>query len=377
MEKVTFREFFTTVGRGVWQAMKWVAGMFGYGDPSWYGRLVRRIFAGCLAIIAMVVALAAVCAAYEGIRDDYFAEDVTGGLESVRYVGREVYYDEAKCRVVNERTGEEIEDVDWIRMSVDGDSLVCFATAGKRGYFNRFTGEVSIAPEYSRAWIFSEGLCCVEDGDSLIFLNHAGERAFDASFRRSPNADGYVFHGGYCIMAVEDYRYGVINTKGDWVLEPLYDDVRYFGNGLWAVEQSGMYGLYDVLAQEYVLPCEYRFIDVREGEYVVQKQDYSMVRLDSALNVVRSFVYTSLSDLYYGTGTFDGMGDEMQVRAGCKVYEVQPDWDKGARYGLLGADGKPVTKPLYSHIRAIGEDLYSCSQGNYCVTVNGKGECVE
>ena len=65
MEKVTFREFFTTLGRGVWQAMKWVAGMFGYGDPSWYGRLIRRIFAGCLAIIAMVVALAAVCAAYE------------------------------------------------------------------------------------------------------------------------------------------------------------------------------------------------------------------------------------------------------------------------------------------------------------------------
>ena len=72
MEKVTFREFLTTLGRGVWQAMKWVAGMFGYGDPSWYGRLLRRIFAGCLAIIAMVVALAAVCAAYEGIKEDYF-----------------------------------------------------------------------------------------------------------------------------------------------------------------------------------------------------------------------------------------------------------------------------------------------------------------
>lgn len=377
MEKVTFREFFTTLGRGVWQAMKWVAGMFGYGDPSWYGRLIRRIFAGCLAVVAMVVALAAVCAAYEGIREDFFAEGQACVVPVVRYVGREVYYNEDECCVVNERTGEKIEEVDWIRMSVDGDSLVCFATGDKRGYFNRFTGMVSIAPKYSRAWIFSEGLCCVEDGDSLFFLNHAGERAFDASFRRSPNADGYVFHGGYCIMAMEDCRYGVINTKGDWVLKPVYADVRYFGNGLWAVEQSGMYGLYDVLVQEYVLPCEYRFIDVREGEYVVQKQDYSMVRLDSALNVVRSFVYTSLSDLYYGTGTFDGMGDEMQARAGCKVYEVQPDWDKGARYGLLGADGKPVTKPLYSHIRAIGEDLYSCSQGNYCVTVNGKGECVE
>ena len=71
MEKVTFREFFTTVGRGVWQAMKWVAGMFGYGDPSWYGRLVRRIFAGCLAIIAMVVALAAVCADYAVFSYEY------------------------------------------------------------------------------------------------------------------------------------------------------------------------------------------------------------------------------------------------------------------------------------------------------------------
>lgn len=377
MEKVTFREFFTTLGRGVWQAMKWVAGMFGYGDPLWYGRLIRRIFAGCLAVVAMVVALAAVCAAYEGIREDFFAEGQACVVPVVRYVGREVYYNEDECCVVNKRTGEKIENVDWIRTSVDGDSLVCYATEGKRGYFNRFTGKVSIAPEYSRAWIFSEGLCCVEDGDSLVFLNHMGERAFDASFRRSPNADGYVFHGGYCIMAVENYRYGAIDTNGEWVLEPMYDDLRYFGNGLWAVEQSGMYGLYDVLEEVYVLPCEYRFIDVRDGNYVVQKQDYSMEKLDSSLNVVRSFVYTSLSDLYYGTGTFDGMGNEIQARAGCKVYEVQPDWDKPARYGLLEAGGKPVTKPLYSHIRAIGEDLYSCSQGNYCVTVNGKGECVE
>lgn len=377
MEKVTFREFFTTLGRGVWQAMKWVAGMFGYGDPSWYGRLIRRIFAGCLAVVAMVVALAAVCAAYEGIREDFFAEGQACVVPAVRYVGKEVYYNENECCVVNERTGEKIEDVDWIRMSVDGDSLVCFAIGDKRGYFNRFTGKVSIAPKYSRAWIFSEGLCCVEDGDSLFFLNHAGERAFDAAFRRSPNANGYVFHGGYCIMAMEDYRYGVINTKGEWVLEPVYADVRYSGNGLWAVEQSGMYGLYDVLGQEYVLPCEYRFIDVREDDYVVQKQDYSMVRLDSTLNKVRSFVYTSLSDLYYGTGTFDEIGNEIQARARCRMYEVHPDWRKSARYGLLDAEGKPVTKPLYSHIQAIDEDLYSCSQGNYCVMVNSKGECVK
>lgn len=377
MKKTVIKDFFTALGRGIRNVIRWVAGMFGYGDPSWYGRLVRRIFAGSLAVIAMVVALAALCGAYEIIKTDYFTEDQADEFETARYVSREVYYNETKGQVVNERTGKKIKDVDWISTSVDGDSLVCFATDGKRGYFNRFTGKVSIAPQYSRAWIFSEGLCCVENGDSLIFLNHEGKRAFDASFWYSPHADGYVFHDGYCIMATENYNYGVIDTNGNWVLEPVYTDVQNLGNGLWAIEQSGLYGLYNILEKKYVLPCEYLFIDMQDSEYVVQKQDYSMERLDTALNTVHSFVYTSLSDLYYDTGTFDETGNEIQARATCKAYEVQPDWNKSARCGLLGDNGKPVTKPLYSHIQAIGKDLYSCSQGNYCVIINGKGECVE
>jgi hypothetical protein len=37
MKKVTFKEFFTTIGCGLWQAVRWVAGIFDYKDDSKFG----------------------------------------------------------------------------------------------------------------------------------------------------------------------------------------------------------------------------------------------------------------------------------------------------------------------------------------------------
>ena len=48
--------------------------------------------------------------------------------------------------------------------------------------------------------------------------------------------------------------------------------------------------------------------------------------------------------------------------------------------GLMTADGKMVTKPLYLAIHAIGYDLYRCEvydgYNSYSVLVNGKGEVI-
>lgn len=94
-----------------------------------------------------------------------------------QYVSRNVSYSQSAGKVENFKTGETIRNVDWIYKSVDGDSMVCFASKGKRGYFNKFTGKVVIKPQYKRAWIFSEGLACVEENDTLFFINHKTRRS--------------------------------------------------------------------------------------------------------------------------------------------------------------------------------------------------------
>ena len=49
----------------------------------------------------------------------------------------------------------------------------------------------------------------------------------------------------------------------------------------------------------------------------------------------------------------------------------------GGSEGLMTADGRMVTKPIYSDITAIGPDMYLCdvSQGVQ-VVLNGRGERV-
>lgn len=381
MKKVTFKEFIETLASGIWQAIKWVAGMFGYNDQTRYGMAIRRIFAGCLAILAVLFTVAGIIGACFAIKKNFFSsplQEIVDCSMSVQRVSRHVVFQVNKKCIINKKTGLKIENVDWICKSVDGDSLVCYATNGKRGYFNKYTGKVVIAPQYTKAWIFGDGLGCVEENDSLIFINHKGEKVFNRSFKFSNNADGYVFHDGYCIMGVADYMYGVINKKGEWVVKPRYVDVKRGGDGFWVLKDKDGYGLYNDSIQKMLLPCEYRYVCNDMNGIVVQYQDYTMQRLNYDLSVKDAFVFTGISYLSYSTDELDDNNEQIMSVATCRRYEVAPYRNiGGGRYGLMDSDGHPLTKPMYESIIAVDKDLYQC--GNWCgsILINSKGEIVQ
>lgn len=54
MKKVTFKEYFATLLGGLWQAILWVIGLFGYKDESSFGKVVKRIFASCATILLIL-----------------------------------------------------------------------------------------------------------------------------------------------------------------------------------------------------------------------------------------------------------------------------------------------------------------------------------
>lgn len=222
MEKVTCKQFFTTLGAGIWQSICWFYNLCGYKDKSLYGLFVKRVFTGCVTILMMIFTGALLWALYS----DHMKMPKYNYYDW-HFVSRNVSYSQSAGRVENFKTGETIRNVDWIYKSVDGDSMVCFASKGKRGYFNKFTGKVVIKPQYKRAWIFSEGLACVEENDTLYFINHKNQKVIKANFVFDENSDGYVFHNGFCIVAVDNYKYGIINRQGKWLLKPEYEDVRY------------------------------------------------------------------------------------------------------------------------------------------------------
>lgn len=59
----------------------------------------------------------------------------------------------------------------------------------------------------------------------------------------------------------------------------------------------------------------------------------------------------------------------IEKMAKCRRYEAETGW-----YGLMTADGKVVTPPSFSEIKAVGYDMYLCKDNNEDgIILNGKG----
>ena len=138
--KVSFRMFFTILGRGIWQAICWVAGMFGYNDKSTYGKVVRRIFAGSVAIVAFAFAVVVAYAAYTAMKEDiqekaYRKSELTERQLSQNISYMQNYYTWHDSYLFNYVTGKKMHEgkIAWIIRSEDDDSLAGFSDGKKRG----------------------------------------------------------------------------------------------------------------------------------------------------------------------------------------------------------------------------------------------------
>lgn len=112
----------------------------------------------------------------------------------------------------------------------------------KRKYIDR-TKEipVTIPGAFDHAWRFSEGKAAVSVHGKLGFINSSGEYVIDTMFvysnkskqgqaqynRQTKGFVDFIFHNGLCVMMDTNGKYGLINDKGDWVIEAEYEGVEY------------------------------------------------------------------------------------------------------------------------------------------------------
>lgn len=387
MKKTTFREFFSTLFNGLWQAVCWLTGTGEYRNRSTYGKVLKRIVALCLTLLLIQFTTASLYDAIERMR---YRTDLTNKVVGENFLSNRIVLQRLfseKIRIYDKQKKKVLyDDFDWVVTSEDNDSLAVFARKGMRGYLHRRTGEIVIPEIYSHAWIFSEGLAAVEQNGNINFIDPSGKVVIDKDFPMYyDNKTDYVFTDGHCLMRnPANGKKGLIDKNGQWVLPAEYDEL-FFTRGFWQAEKDGRTGLYTA-DLKMLLPVEYQSIQVIDSIIEVHLADHSVRRYDHQGRVVVDFVIDEISSLRYemptprnGNETCDNDTCATQKHYGtanCLQYLVRGDrYNETDGYGLLDRNGRRITPPRYTSIQAIGQHLYLCLPDG--VILNDRGEVVQ
>ena len=398
MRKVSAKMFFTVLWSGLCQAIGWFGSLFGYKRDGKASQIIWGVFATGSAIVMASIAFLIIA---EFINEAWSWYDRQYGIcdssycYGKTYISRDIYFhnhDDGKGYIYNIRTGEKyLKRVAWIAKPTDKDSLICFSNGKKRGYFSKNTGKVVIEPKYDHAWIFSDGLASVEENGYIKFIDATGKVVIDKKMPYIPNMEGYVFHGGYCVVDTDDgEQCGLMDKAGNILLPMEYSSI-YPTNDfkMWLVKKGEDMAVFDKDLKP-IIPMMECFIYINDGTIDVTMSDHTMRKYDMQGTLINDFYISSVraleyekDEILYRRETHDGDGNEYDVpvvesyhpmaTARLRAYVAGQGYE-----GLMTTDGHIVTMPLYKDIDAIGNDLYLCTSTNYDkVIVNGKGEIVK
>ena len=398
MKRVSTRMFFTVLWRGLCQALGWFFRLFGYKRDGMFAKCVWGLFATSAAVIVGIFAIALVCVVgeelYDKYRYRYHACEDPDCYENT-FISRDIYFhnhEDGKGYIYNIHTGEKtLKHVAWISKPTDKDSLICFSDGNKRGYFSKNTGKVIIEPKYSHAWIFSEGLASVEEGGYIKFIDATGKVVIDKKMAYIPNMEGYVFHGGYCVVDTDDgEQCGLMDKKGNIVLPLEYSSIHPSNDfKYWRIQKGEEMAVLDSNLKP-ILPLTECSISIGDGTIDVTMPDHTMRKYDMNGTLINDFYIASVrmleyekEEIIYRNNVVNKVDDELteileesyhpHATARLRAYVAGDGYE-----GLMSADGRKVTMPLYWEIEALDNDLYLCASKNGDkVIVNGNGDIVK
>ena len=182
----------------------------------------------------------------------------------------------SRMGLVEEETGKIMIPFEYKRLGNFSDGMVQAENLeGKCGYLD-VNGKEVLPFIYDICGDFSEGLAAV--------LQKTGKYTYTVGFGRTPVMTcGYIdkkgnvvipfkfqhplaismceFHEGLAAQGYSNNNmyatiWGYINKKGDWVVQPKYDQANYFEHGVAQVVKDEKYGYINKEGEE-IIPCKY------------------------------------------------------------------------------------------------------------------------
>lgn len=399
-KRISFSLFVAVIWKGICQAFTFVGGLFGYKKNSSFAHFMWNLTSTSIAAILFVIAAVLMVE----FTKDYIIEPankyIFNGPTEWDYEfamnDRLSFFEcnEGNSYIFDKKKDKKlIKNVQWVtKNEIDYDSLCVYAKDGKRGYINLNTSEVEIpADTYTRAWLFSEGLAGVVKDGKLNFIDPHNNIVIKDIAKYSKNVyTDYIFKNGCCIIEYptknSGVKMGVINKKGKWILEPVYDKIE-------RIDSSWMTWKDDVkimLSNKFEILHDFgtnTVLTYADMIYVYDKENIGTSYMPDG-KLAEYYVIDGVELLEYYTGeiryektmSYDeddntrsvtDASTEVNVKANARCMKYLSGI---GCYGLMSPEGVKITKPLYKDIEAIGPDLYRCSDGyGMGIIIDGKG----
>ncbi len=299
---------------------------------------------------------------YEDSASPYFRE----GLAAVKKNGKYGFID---------KEGKEVIAPDYEIAFKFEDGLACVKIDGKYGFIDR-TGNLVIPAVYDRvkhdisANMWRDGFAIVEMANKTGLIDRKGEvilpleyeevSLFTSMASAKQTVDGETYYD----FSVKPNGNGILDKNGV-VVEPIYDKIVHFSNGLAAVSKNGKWGYIDTKGN-IVLPFEYDKASSFSANYARVTKDNRTYIIDKNGNEICDKIETLMYDTDkplegYVAGIKDekyGLLDEsgrfilpcefdsMEQWGIYPLIEVQKD----GKYGVFDLEGKEVIKVEFERI---------------------------
>lgn len=145
--------------------------------------------------------------------------------------GRALVLDQGLFGYINDKI-ETVIPLNYAEAKAFTDNLAAVKISDRWGYINT-EGNLQINPQFISANTFSQGLASVRlTSNRFGYINTEGKMTISEQFD-----EAMPFKEDRAIVS-QNGLYGVIDKSGNWVVEPIYEQIDDFENGLAKIYQT-------------------------------------------------------------------------------------------------------------------------------------------
>lgn len=227
------------------------------------------------------------------------------------------------------KSGEFVITPQFPKAKSFSDGLAPAMKRKQWGFIDK-TGAWVIQPEYDKVKPFNSGYALVLVDKHWNYINKQG------SVLQTPVTEKYYDFNQYGVaFYTKDKKVGLINTKGEVVLEPFYDAIKPFIDGYARVKIDDKWGMIDTSGKVFA-PAEYSAIgDFRAQGIWVRKGDSFGILSNGTMNII------------------SGANKVWDFPKGENLTYAK----KEKKVGFVNAKGEWVIQPKFLKVRAFANGL--------------------